>query len=803
MNEIFINILFRGFFTQIQILIICYCKLSINMKSKPLSISLTVSALMLMSIFSGCLSSDEFEPEFSNDAPIINGEINEDIYLSEAGLISLSVEDEDINTLMIDATINDLATEIFMKNSELLGWSIVISISDLDVGNHKLKVTAIDESGQQATWISIISIVSDPIDLAENNQTEVENNEESEENTNDAISGCMDSTALNYNSEATKDDESCSYLPSQPMKILALHGGGGSAESLQSDSGIQDLMQALPGYDFYFPQTPESDGVWIMDPPGGKEEGTTDPGWANESVTYLDSYVLENGPFEAILGYSQGAAMSVIYLAYSDTIFEKVILMNGYLETGHQGLMSTIEEQSPFHESALIFEGEDDEWFGYGSTELVDIFSNSTHLIGDAGHNPPEDTDRAFQDVVGWIKEHNNPNNPEPVEYETGTSEWWSEILLCDEEGVPVVDDYNTSEEDNHQCDVSFSIESGNITFSTNGLPNHDLESGPGCCASTQTTSYTIPLEPTNDTDCEPSITTTGCTMAPVRGSIAFAVNGVAIYGPEDGPGGDAVASHEGAYEEDRQQIWLGICHAHSGPGGEYHYHADGNCVHWQEEGSQTWEDYSVNSSRSISEHSPIVGFAFDGYPIYGFVGWDDNGEVKEMTSSYKLKEGENGYNGIDDYEYVSGLGDLDSCNGQFGVTPDYPNGTYHYHTTWENGDGDIGFPYFINCYRGEITTGNDSGNDGDDPCAGQGETWGPGIGPPPEDCDAGPPPTMEAESEPVAWYNDKIPPIGEMAIFMIIGVAFISRFRLKAFSEGVPSLVDTIDVYHQDPILA
>ncbi len=339
----------------------------------------------------------------------------------------------------------------------------------------------------------------------------------------------------------------------------------------------------------------------------------------------------------------------------------------------------------------------------------------------------------------------NGTGEEEPVDNGTNTSteEWWSQVLLCDEVQTSFVDDYNTSQSDDWQCEVDFTIDSGNITISTNGLPNHDFHSGPGCCASSQTVSYTIPLEPTDDPDCNPEFSTDNCTMAPERGAIAFAVNGVAIYGPEDGPGGDAVAGQEGAYEEDRQQVWLGLCHGHSGPGGEYHYHADSNCMHWHMEENQTWMDYSIDSSRTVTEHSPIIGFAFDGYPIYGFVGWDENGSVKEMKSSYRLKEGENGYNGIDDYEYIQGMGDLDSCNGQFGVTPEYSNGTYHYHTTWENGEGGIGFPYFINCYGGELSSSGDVGGD-DDPCAGgppDGDVWGPGIGPPPEGCDEGPPP--------------------------------------------------------------
>ena len=43
-------------------------------------------------------------------------------------------------------------------------------------------------------------------------------------------------------------------------------------------------------------------------PPGGKNEPTTDSNWATDSIEYLDELVSEHGPFFGILGYSQGAA---------------------------------------------------------------------------------------------------------------------------------------------------------------------------------------------------------------------------------------------------------------------------------------------------------------------------------------------------------------------------------------------------------------------------------------------------------------------------------------------------------------
>lgn len=391
----------------------------------------------------------------------------------------------------------------------------------------------------------------------------------------------------------------------------------------------------------------------------------------------------------------------------------------------------------------------------------------------------------------------------EPVDNSTGSKAWWEKVLLCDStEQVSPIDDYNTTESDNHICQLSFEIGDSEIVIQSNGIPNHDLESGPGCCTSEQNLEWTIPLNPVNQTGCEPSISTDGCTMAPERDSVAFSVNGVPIFGPEDAPGGDAVAGQEGAYEEDRQHIWLGICHGHSGPGGAYHYHADANCAHWHpdEENNQTWRDYSIDSSRTLSRHSGIVGFAFDGYPIYGFVGWDEEGNISEMKSSYRLKDGETGYNGIVDYEYVQGLGDLDSCNGHFGATPDHPDGIYHYHSTWENGEGGIGFPYFINCYRGEVSIDDargDNNGGGDDDCSGYGETWGPGIGPPPAGCGGGGQGGQNGQSSEISGTIGDIigtePPRGELLGLLILAVVSV---RVLASLPISPNRADKAVLY-------
>src|SRR5205823_12543069 len=101
-----------------------------------------------------------------------------------------------------------------------------------------------------------------------------------------------------------------------------------------------------------------------------------------------------------------------------------------------------------------------------------------------------------------------------------------------------------------------------------------------------------------------------------------------------------------------------------------------------------------------------LVGYAADGFPIYTSFGHtvanDANSPLKKMRASYQLKKGsrsggpEGKYDGrfTADYEYVKGSGDLDECNGRFGITPEYPQGIYHYYITDE-------FPQLARFWRG------------------------------------------------------------------------------------------------------
>ena len=113
----------------------------------------------------------------------------------------------------------------------------------------------------------------------------------------------------------------------------------------------------------------------------------------------------------------------------------------------------------------------------------------------------------------------------------------------------------------------------------------------------------------------------------------------------------------------------------------------------------------SLNDQGSI--HSPIIGYAYDGNPIYGPWGYSNPlgvGLLERMSSGYRLRTTRT--NGpsvgtyplgtfIQDYYYSEDVGTLDRNNGRYCVTPEYPNGVYAYFTTEDN-SGVPQFPYIL-----------------------------------------------------------------------------------------------------------
>ena len=119
----------------------------------------------------------------------------------------------------------------------------------------------------------------------------------------------------------------------------------------------------------------------------------------------------------------------------------------------------------------------------------------------------------------------------------------------------------------------------------------------------------------------------------------------------------------------------------------------------------------TLRTNDTGASHSPILGFAYDGNPIYGAYGYtnplDASSAIAQMSPSYSRNSTRVGPDiatyplgtFIDDYTFTDGSGSLDKNNGRFCVTPEYPEGTYAYFITVD-GNGDPLFPYIVGkCY--------------------------------------------------------------------------------------------------------
>ncbi len=198
----------------------------------------------------------------------------------------------------------------------------------------------------------------------------------------------------------------------------------------------------------------------------------------------------------------------------------------------------------------------------------------------------------------------------------------------------------------------------------------------------------------------------TGTPTAVGLGHIGVWSNGVSVFNVSD-----AMSYNNQGLWNRNAYYWEGSgfdnCLGHPQQQGEYHHHVSPTCLY--------------NDLDSV-EHSPIIGYAFDGFPIYGayaYTNTNGTGAIKRMQSSYVMNTATNRTNGpavggmypngcfIEDYTYSAGAGDLDERNGRFCVTPEYPAGTYAYFVTIDQNRVPQ-FPYtFFGTYYGVVQAGN------------------------------------------------------------------------------------------------
>ena len=236
---------------------------------------------------------------------------------------------------------------------------------------------------------------------------------------------------------------------------------------------------------------------------------------------------------------------------------------------------------------------------------------------------------------------------------------------------------------------LTISASAGKCQLQSNGVPNHDFNDGQQSFPnnlSEQNYNYQVTTSP---------VFATSSTALAIGSDNGLMLNGVKV---------DLLAAACFAVGDektgcgDMSQPWrfdpmfpangfrVDSHNAHVQPNGSYHYHGKPNAMF----------------AADTAVESPLVGFAADGFPIFG--SWfDDNGTVRKALPSYRTKSGtrqavsgyatpSGDYDGTyrDDYEYIENLGDLDECNGM------QVNGVYGYFIT-------DGYPYIMGCLKGQI----------------------------------------------------------------------------------------------------
>lgn len=235
--------------------------------------------------------------------------------------------------------------------------------------------------------------------------------------------------------------------------------------------------------------------------------------------------------------------------------------------------------------------------------------------------------------------------------------------------------------------------------LTANGVPNHQIGTFPNAGNPNRPTVQNVSFS---------------ATLAPALGSnannprnVGYALNGVKF---DPGTAGacpstatrasDCTAIGTGAFQLEALQSFFDFGvdsnNAHVQPDGAYHYHG-------MPEGILTAAGVTTTAQRMV-----LIGWAPDGFPIYARYGYSvatsAASALKVIRGSYAVDTvADTGRPSaasvplgtfVSDWSYVASSGDLDDCNGRFGVTPEFPAGIYHYYATDT-------YPYLPRCFKG------------------------------------------------------------------------------------------------------
>ncbi len=276
------------------------------------------------------------------------------------------------------------------------------------------------------------------------------------------------------------------------------------------------------------------------------------------------------------------------------------------------------------------------------------------------------------------------------------------------------------------------------VYVTTTGVPSYItgpfLDGNPSVTTN-QNAIFKIPLSPSQNT---------GAATATSGGNIGIFINGVAMFDYRDGvawnsttsalcgglpgmspcPGGPTATQ---AWNRDAvvaERIGFDCAKGHPAQG-NYHHHQNPSAYKLDLSVISTVCDiYDADGLYVIDStvHSPLIGYAYDGFPVYGAYGYknaDGTGGIVRIKSGYQYRNittrttspagatvsaGPNvsttyplGYF-KEDYEFISHAGQadyLDAHNGRFCVTPEYPNGIYCYFATVD-ANWNSAYPYLV-----------------------------------------------------------------------------------------------------------
>lgn len=277
--------------------------------------------------------------------------------------------------------------------------------------------------------------------------------------------------------------------------------------------------------------------------------------------------------------------------------------------------------------------------------------------------------------------------------------------VLCDYEDVT----FNSQESLSYTSESTWTCTETTRELTANGIPDHDVGTFPNPDNPNTITEQTVSASYTLTPEAGAAATQLG---GP-RGTLGYVLNGVKI---DAGTGGSCDDSGTNCSLGGGGGTWnieaLGQTsfdfgtdenNAHVQPGGAYHYHG--------------MPEGFIAKRGGNSNNVTLIGWAADGFPIYARYGYsiadDASSPLQVMRGSYQLVSNvPTNRPPVDvyplgtfaqDWVYGEGSGDLDECNGRFGVTPEFPEGIYHYYATDT-------YPYFQRCVSGAVSAGQAPG---------------------------------------------------------------------------------------------